>query len=279
MIPLEDNIGDIIGKAQRGLGLSDSELAKKAGADLQTIRKLREGDVDEQALLRIAPVLDLAADPLCELAKGEWRPQRIDERDGFAQFNTRYHDMTVNAYLVWDPTSRAAAVFDTGADCTDMLRFASRHELNVQLILLTHAHPDHVADLPRLREETGADVFAPAREPVSGADPIDEGKHFHLGNLEIDTRLTWGHSQGGITYVVTGLARPIAIVGDSLFAGSMGGGNVSYRDALRNNLEKILTLPDETIICPGHGPMTTVGEEKAHNPFFAGKLMSQIKDE
>src|SRR6266850_2533082 len=201
MIPLEDNVGDIIGKAQRGLGLSDSELAKKAGADLQTIRKLREGDFDEQGLLRIA----------------------------------------------------------------------SRHKLNVQLILLTHAHPDHVADLPRLREETGADVFAPAREPVSGAEPIDEGKHFNLGNLEIDTRMTWGHSQGGITYVVTGLPRPIAIVGDSLFAGSMGGGNVSYQDALQNNLEKILTLPDETIICPGHGPMTTVGEEKRHNPFFAAK--------
>ena len=93
MIPLEDNVGDIIGKAQRGLGLSDSELAKKAGADLQTIRKLREGDVDEQALLRIAPVLGLAGEQLCELAKGEWRPQKIDERDGFAQFNTRYHDM------------------------------------------------------------------------------------------------------------------------------------------------------------------------------------------
>ena len=76
MIPLEDNVGDIIGKAQRGLGLSDSELAKKAGVDLQTIRKLREGDVDEQALLRIAPVLDLAGEQLCELAKGEWRPQR-----------------------------------------------------------------------------------------------------------------------------------------------------------------------------------------------------------
>jgi glyoxylase-like metal-dependent hydrolase (beta-lactamase superfamily II) len=272
MIPLEDNVGDIIGKAQRGLGISDSELAKKAGTDLQTIRKLREGDVDEQALLRIAPVLGLAGEQLCELAKGEWRPQRIDERDGFALFNTRYHDMTVNAYIVWDPTSRAAAVFDTGADCTDILRFANRHKLNVQLILLTHAHPDHVADLPRLREETGADVFAPAREPVSGAELIDEGKHFHLGNLEIDTRLTWGHSQGGITYVVTGLARPLAIVGDSLFAGSMGGGNVSYQDALQNNLQKILTLPNETIICPGHGPMTTVGEEKKHNPFFAGKF-------
>lgn len=71
-----------------------------------------------------------------------------------------------------------------------------------------------------------------------------------------------------MTFVVAGLGRPIAIVGDSLFAGSMGGGNVSYEDALKNNLEKILTLPDETGPCPGHGPMTTVGEEKAHNPFF-----------
>ena len=272
MILLEDNVGDIIGKAQRGLGISDSELAKKAGVDLQTIRKLREGDFDEAALLGVAPILDLAAGPLCELAKEEWHPQKINERDGFAQFNTRFHDMTVNAYLVWDPASRAAAVFDTGADCSEMVRFASRHKLNVRLILLTHAHPDHVADLPRLREETGADVLGPAREPVSGAEPIDEGKHFHLGNLEIDTRLTWGHSQGGMTYVVTGLARPIAIVGDSLFAGSMGGGNVSYQDALRSNVEKILTLPNDTIICPGHGPMTTVGEEKQHNPFFAGKL-------
>jgi glyoxylase-like metal-dependent hydrolase (beta-lactamase superfamily II) len=180
--------------------------------------------------------------------------------------------MAVNAYLVWDPASRAAAAIDTGADCSEMVRFANREKLSVKLILLTHAHADHVADLPRLREETGGDVFAPAREAVPGAEPIEEGKRFRLGDLHIDTRLTWGHSPGGMTFVVTGLARPIAIVGDSLFAGSMGGGNVSYNDALRNNLEKILTLPDETIICPGHGPMTTVGEEKAHNPFFAGKL-------
>ncbi len=88
-------------------------------------------------------------------------------------------------------------------------------------------------------------------------------------NLDIETRLTWGHSPGGTTFVVNGLAHPIAIVGDSLFAGSMGGGGVSYPDAVKNNREKILTLPNDTIICPGHGPMTTVGEEKEHNPFFA----------
>ncbi len=272
MIPLEDNVSDIIGKAQRGLRISDTELAEKAQVDSQKIRKLREGDFDELALLRVAPALDLAAQALCELAKGEWHPKKIDQREGLAQFNTHYHDMAVNAYLVWDPASRAAVVFDTGADCSEMVRFATREKLNVQLILLTHAHADHVADLPRLREETGAQVFTPAREPVPGAEPIEEGKRFRLGNLEIDTRLTWGHSSGGMTYVVTGLAHPVAIVGDSLFAGSMGGGNVSYEDALRNNLEKILTLPNETIICPGHGPMTTVGEEKVHNPFFAEKV-------
>ena len=272
MIPLEDNVGDIIGKAQRGLGISDSKLAEKAGISSETIRKLREGDVDEAALLSVAPILGLNGQAICELAKGEWHPKKFEEHDDLAQFNTDYHGMAVNAYLVWDAASRAAVAFDTGGDSSEMVRFANRHKLNVQLILLTHAHPDHVADLPRLREETGADVFTPAREPVPGAELIDEGKRFRLGNLQIDTRSTWGHSPGGMTFVVTGLARPIAIVGDSLFAGSMGGGNVSYQEALRNNLDKILTLPDETIVCPGHGPMTTVGEEKQHNPFFARKV-------
>ena len=272
MISLEDNATDIIGKAQRGLGISDSELAAKARVNAQTIRKLHEGDFDESALLGVAPVLGLDGRTLSEIAHGEWRPNEMESLDGLAQFTTDYNGMAVNAYLVWDPAKRMAAAFDTGADSRGMVRFAKHHKLQVQLILLTHAHPDHVADVPALREETGADVFTPAREAVPGAEPIEEGKKFRLGDLQIDTRLTWGHSRGGMTYVVTGLPRPVAIVGDSLFAGSMGGGNVSYRDALQNNLEKILTLPDETIICPGHGPMTTVGEEKQHNPFFAGKL-------
>jgi hydroxyacylglutathione hydrolase len=272
MIPLEDNVGDIIGKAQRGLGISDSELAEKGGLSAQIIRKLRDGDFDESALQTIAPILGLDRRALSELANSEWRPNKIESFDGLAQFTTDYNGMAVNAYLVWDPAKRVAAAFDTGADCREMVRSAKHHKLNVQLILLTHAHPDHVADLPALREETGANVFTPAREPVPGAEPIEEGKNFRLGNLQIDTRLTCGHSPGAITYVVTGLAHRIAIVGDSLFAGSMGGGNVSYHDALQNNLEKILTLPNETIICPGHGPMTTVGEEKRHNPFFASNV-------
>ena len=65
-----------------------------------------------------------------------------------------------------------------------------------------------------------------------------------------------------------GLSRTIAIVGDAIFAGSMGGGGVRTDDALKTNRESIFSLPDETVLCPGHGPLTTVGEQKRVNPFF-----------
>jgi glyoxylase-like metal-dependent hydrolase (beta-lactamase superfamily II) len=272
MIELEDNVGDIIGKAQRGLGISDSQLAEKSGLKPEQLRQIRDGNYDESAIRAIAPVLNLDAGALVDLAQGKWKPDTLENFEGLAQFNTSYGGMLVNAYLVWDPATKHAAAFDTGADSAGMLKLATKENLSIKLILLTHAHSDHVADLPRLREETGAEVFAPAREPVPGADKIDEGKKFRVGRVDIETRLTWGHSPGGMTFVATGLARPIAIVGDSLFAGSMGGGSVSYKDAVQNNLEKVLTLPDEAIICPGHGPMTSVGEEKKHNPFFVGKV-------
>ena len=272
MIELEDNVGDIIGKAQRGLGISDSELSKQSGVGADALRKLRDGTFEEPTLRGLAPALDLDANALVALAQGKWKPDALENFEGLAQFNTSYSGMLVNAYLVWDPTTKNATAFDTGADSAVMLKLATKETLSIKLILLTHAHPDHVADLPRLREETGAEVFAPEREPIPGADKIEERKKFRIGKIDIEARLTWGHSPGGMTFVVNGLARPIAIVGDSLFAGSMGGGSVSYKDAVQNNFEKILTLPDETIICPGHGPVTSVGEEKKHNPFFAAKF-------
>ncbi len=270
-IPLEDNFTDIIGKAQRGLGFSDSQLAEKSGADAEKIRPLRDGNFDRATSDRIAAVLKLNPDALARFAEGGWRPADV-ELAGLAQFNTPYHDMQVNAYLVWDPASKEAIAFDSGADCTTMLARAEKEGLTIKLILLTHAHPDHVADLDRLAEKTGAPIYLSSREEADGAEAIEEGKKFTVGQLQIESRLTWGHSPGGMTFVVIGLARPVAIVGDSLFAGSMGGGNVSYEDAIRNNLEKILTLPDDTVLCPGHGPLTTVSEEKKHNAFFAGRI-------
>ena len=267
-IPLEDNFTDIIGKAQRGLGISDSQLAEKSGASVDAIQKVREGKFDRATLGQIAPALQLDADALAQFAEEKWQPNEI-QLDGLAQFTTPYHDMMVNAYLVWDPVSKEAVAFDSGADCWAMLKQSQDSGLTIKLILLTHSHPDHIADLNRLANGTGAPIYLSSREDVPGARAIEEGKTFTVGKLEIESRLTWGHSPGGMTFVIRGLALPVAIVGDSLFAGSMGGGNVSYGDAVRNNQEKILTLPNETILGPGHGPMTTVGEEKRHNPFFA----------
>jgi len=270
MIPLEDNFTDVISKAQQGLEISDAELAEKARVDASAIRKLRGGHFDELTLFRVAPVLGLGARALRDLAQNEYHPS-VSEIEGLAVFNTPFHDIRVNAYLAWDPKSREAVAFDSGADAELMLDRIGKAKLVVKLILLTHAHADHIADLPRLEKATGAPVFISGRESAPGAKAIGEGTEFEVGRLKIKALLTWGHSRGGMTYFVTGLAHPLAIVGDSIFAGSMGGGNVSYKDAVNNNLKKILTLPDDTIICPGHGPLTTVAEEKEHNPFFAGK--------
>lgn len=270
-IPLEDNFNDIIGKAQRGLGFSDGQLAEKSGADAEKIRQLREGNFDRAIADQVAPTLKLDADALALLAEGGWQPGEI-ELEGLAQFNTPYQDMQVNAYLVWDPVSKDAVVFDSGADASPILRKCEENGLTIRLILLTHAHPDHVADLERLVQASSATPRLSDREQTPGAQPIAEDEHFEVGGLTIESFLTSGHSAGGTTFFIRGLDRPAAIVGDSLFAGSMGGGNVSYEDAIRNNLEKILTLPDDTVLCPGHGPLTTVGEEKKHNAFFAGRI-------
>ena len=266
--PLEDTFADILGKAQRGLAISNSELSEKSSVSLADLKLLHAGNFDEAATRKIAPHLGLNADALSAIALQRWQPQPAGI-DGLFFTTTPFDDMTVNAYLVWDADTREAAAFDTGADCSGLLRFLAEQRLALRFILCTHTHGDHILELDLLREKTGARAFASRHEPLDGAEPFDEGKFFALGKLRIDTRLTWGHSRGGITYVVSGLANPVAVVGDALFAGSRGGGMVSYTDALRTNREQIFSLPDDTILCPGHGPLTTVGEEKKHNPFFA----------
>ena len=267
-IPLEDNFTDIIGKAQRGLQVSDEHLAAKSGVSASDIARAKEGEVSEVVLRKIAPVLNLAPHALVELAKKAWYPSVPKEIPGLACFNTTWSDMTVNSYLVWDPKTSQGICFDTGADSLEMARFATSKQIKIQLILLTHTHPDHIADLERLKATTQAAAFVCKLEGIDGAETFDAGKKFVVGTLQIETRQTKGHSRGGITYVVNGLPNRIAVVGDAMFASSMGGGGVSYADALNTNRQNILTLPDDTILCPGHGPLTTVGQEKVHNPFF-----------
>lgn len=268
MIPLEDSHLDILGKAQRGLALSDDDILEQSGVTAAQLEAVREGLCDADVLSKLAGVLGLGAKALINAAERTWRPPPL-ELDGLAGFNTVFDDMTVNAYLIWDAATGHAVAFDTGADCRPLLAAANSRALLVKHLFLTHTHPDHIADLERFVESTGASVWVNFREPVDGADTFEEGKEFVVAGLSIGTRLTCGHAIGGITYVVSGLTRPVAVVGDAIFAGSMGGGKISYSDALKTNRANILTLDDETILAPGHGPLTTVGEEKAHNPFFA----------
>jgi glyoxylase-like metal-dependent hydrolase (beta-lactamase superfamily II) len=267
-IPLEDNFNDIVGKAMRGLGLDDSAVAIQSGLSPAQVQNLRDGNWNATTARKVAPVLNLGADALVGAGEKTYRPAPA-QVPGLVQFNTPYEDMTVNSYLAWDERTREAVAFDTGADCTEMLALLRDKNLSLSAILLTHTHGDHIFDLDRLKEKTGAPAFVGDREPTHGAQTFAAGKQFQVGALKISTRLTWGHSKGGITFVIQGLSRPVAVVGDAVFAGSMGGGGVSYADALATNKTEILSLPDETVICPGHGPMTTVGEEKRNNPFFA----------
>ena len=269
LIPLEDNFTDIIGKAQRGRSLTDEALAEQSEVALPILEALKQGKLDEQDLAKVAVVLGLDPDSLLAIARSSYKPAVVAEPEGLACFQTPFQDMNVNAYLVWDPVTREAAFFDTGSDGQPMLDFAAANDLRVRQIFITHIHSDHVLDLDRLLEKTKARALVCELEPLEGAESFAPGCSFTIGNLTVQTRLTSGHAVGGVTYYVQGLKQPLAIVGDAMFAGSMGGAALSYNEALRNNREQILTLPDTTILCCGHGPLTTVGEQKRANPFFA----------
>ena len=270
MIPLEDLFNDVLAKAQRGLGLSDADLATAARIPLALLKSAKDGSADPATLLALAPVLNLHGPSLVTLAQNTWLPRPI-EMAGLARFNTPFGDMTVNAYVIWDPATKRAAAVDTGADAHPIIEFIEDNGLTLEAIFITHTHPDHIADLDRLRLRTRCqNVFSHTQEPWPDTQTfsITPATTWPLGSLNIQPRSTHGHARGGVTYVVTGLANPVAIVGDALFASSMGGGIISYTDALATNRKEIFTLPDTTILCPGHGPYTTVAEEKAHNPFY-----------
>ena len=269
-IPLEDTAADIVGKAMRGLQITDEQVAAQAGVAAAAVASLREGAYDETTARAVAAVLHVGADALSAMGHKAWRPRPV-EIAGLACFNTHFEDMTVNSYVVWDGRNKVAAAFDTGATCEPMLDLIRAERLTLRYIFLTHTHDDHVADLARFAAETKAEVWASELEPapLAGAKTFKENAHFHLGPIAIKTLLTSGHSPGMTTYYLTGLSWPLAVVGDAIFASSMGGSATHFAEQYRNNREKILTLPRDTVLACGHGPVTTLGQEKQHNPFFA----------
>jgi glyoxylase-like metal-dependent hydrolase (beta-lactamase superfamily II) len=270
-IPLEDLAADVVGKAQRGLGLNDEALAEKLGVKPEELDAVKEVKGVSVALVEaLAQALELGPKALIALAEGRYFPQAKPPSPGFFQANTIFGNMTVNAYLVWDSETRLAAVFDTGADATPLVDEIKKQKLTLQDVFLTHTHIDHVMELDRLCEKVGGSigVHAPEAEALEGAAAFSPGVTFSLGRLRIETRDTSGHSPGGTTYHIHGLDAPLAIVGDALFAGSVGGIKSDYHAALRRIRDNILSAQDNTTIAPGHGPLTTIGQEKANNPFF-----------
>ena len=268
MIALEDFHEDILGKAMRGLGIGKNEMAQILNLEKSKIEQVLNGAVDEALIKRMSKELKLDDAKLIRSARKEWAPVPVVV-NGLKQFESSFGEMFVNAYVIWDDVTQAAWIFDTGTDSQAMLKFLDEKKLKVDAIFLTHTHRDHVACLDLLVNYTEKPkIYVHELEIMDRCVPIDEKFKHSVNSLYLETRHTHGHSEGGMTYLIKGLERPVAIVGDAIFAGSMGGGMVSYDDALRTNKEKILSLSEDTILCPGHGPMTTISEEKANNPFF-----------
>ena len=268
MLILEDFHEDILGKAMRGLGIGKNEMALQLGVGKPEIEAILSGVVDEELINAMASMLELDGDKLVRSAKKEWSPVPV-ELSGVSQISSAYGDMIVNAYVIWSENSDNAWIFDTGTDALPIFAFIEEKKLKVDAIFLTHTHRDHVAWLDDVLSQVKiSKVYVHQLELFDDCEPIEEGFEYSNGSLYLQAKHTHGHSLGGMTYIIDGLANPVAVVGDAIFAGSMGGGMISYEDALRTNREKIMGLPDNTILCPGHGPLTTIAEEKANNPFF-----------
>ncbi len=264
---LEDFSEDIIAKAQAGLRITNRDLCESAGIELAVLKDLKNGGTDEAALRKVASSLGLDPDRLVVSAKREWLPEkRAIPR--LQRFISHFRSMRVNAYLIVAPGQRAV-LFDTGVDADSILRYLAENRISLESIVLTHGHPDHVAVLqPLCKDQEGIIIHAHPAEEIPGTIPVNWGETFEAGPLSLRSLSTPGHSPGGTTFLVEGFSPPLAIVGDALFAGSVGGCAPDYEGALQAIRENILSLPDETILCPGHGPITTVGEENEHNPFF-----------
>jgi glyoxylase-like metal-dependent hydrolase (beta-lactamase superfamily II) len=273
-VNLEDHLGDIIRKARKMNNVSSATAANAAGISEAELSALEESGQFTKKInfAALAPLLGLNAAKLEAVANG-WlpSPKDLSAWREIRVFTTSGGDFSVNCYLVWDEVTRDTALFDTGLDAKPILDCVAENQLQLKHIFITHSHWDHVEALPKFRETW------PKVKLHSGSKnaPVDQrnktAEIIHLGGLRVTHRETPGHADDGVTYIVGNWqedAPIIAIVGDTIFAGSMGNGNGAWDLAKQKVREQILSLPQETLICPGHGPLTTVAEEKAHNPFF-----------
>jgi hydroxyacylglutathione hydrolase len=271
---LEDHLGDIVCKARGMSNVSAAAAARAAGLTETELATLESsGQAPKKTnLAALAGLVGLHPGKLEAIANG-WLPSAKDLSvwRELRCITTTAGGMAVNCYLVWDEVSREAALFDTGWEAQPVTKLIAENQLQLRHIFITHAHGDHVAALDDLRQQfpKARLHFGSTRVPVDQRNRPND--FIHLGSLRITHRETPGHADDGTTYIIGTWpedAPHVAVVGDALFAGSIGRGNQSWDLARQKVREQILTLPPETLLCPGHGPLTTVAEEKAHNPFF-----------
>jgi len=202
-----------------------------------------------------------------------------------------------NCIVVWDEATMEAVVFDPGGEPERILRVVETLGVSVKGIFLTHGHVDHVAGTNKIRDAFGAKSHMHGLDkplaqhtprqclmfgiPVEEAPAIDvevsEGDRFSFsfGGLKFSAMHFPGHSPGSVAYVFEG-EKPVMISGDLLFAGSIGRVDLPGGDEeqMQQSLDRVKELPDDMLVVPGHGPNTTVGREKASNPYLRGSLLA-----
>ena len=271
---LEDEFGDIIGKARRGQNMSHSDIAAAAGiteSDLSRMEQYTLKPTDAQ-VYKLAEFLNLDGAKLLAIATEQWEPAPVHQSDDASldiiTISAPVGGWPVNAYLLVCKATDEAAIIDTAAHPDLILEQLDTHKVNPTAILLTHSHKDHADGLPQLENATGCQAYIHKNEPKPhSAGKLRELVHsdvVEIGSLMVTVLDTPGHTPGGCSF----LTQTAAFVGDAIFAGSVGGPNISYEDEINSVRDNLLSLPDDVRLFPGHGPATTVGEEKLHNPFF-----------
>jgi glyoxylase-like metal-dependent hydrolase (beta-lactamase superfamily II) len=271
---LEDNVGDVISKARTAANVSAEDAAAAAELSVNEFSALEETGrfARRPNFQALAGKLGLHTTKLEGIANG-WRPQDRDLGTWreLRQITTAGTGFKVNCYLIWDEVTREAALFDTGFEAQPIFDLIAENKLELKHLFITHTHADHVAALDPIR---GRFPKVKLHSSAKSA-PVDQRNRandfIHLGSLRITNRDTPGHAEDGVTYVIGNWpddAPSVAVVGDAIFAGSMGGAKQLAGLAKQKIRDQIFSLPPGTLICPGHGPVTTVGDEKENNPFF-----------
>lgn len=271
---LEDHLGDILRKARETAGVAAPAAAKAAGLSETDWAQLEEsGRMNKQTnLTAVAALLGLNANKLEAVARG-WLPQAPDLSlwRELRVITTTRENITVNCYLIWDEISREGALFDTGWEAEPILEVLRQNQVHLRHLFLTHTHEDHVAAMEKLREHFPKLLLHTNSKAAPPQHRNRANDFIHLNNLRITNREAPGHAEDGVIYIIGNWpedAPHVAIIGDTIFAGSLARGIQSTELLKQKVREQIFTLPPETLLCPGHGPLTTVAEEKSHNPYF-----------